>query len=185
MSLRVIAGSAKGFRLKTLPGTATRPISDRVKENLFNILGGDVRDSRWWDIFGGSGAVGIEALSRGAAFVRFTERSRAAAQIIRENLRHCHLEDRAEILRGDAFSFLASPPDAQFEYLYIAPPQYHGMWARALRLLDESPAWLREDAWVIAQIHPKEYEPLSLRALREFDKRKYGSTLLVFYEVLA
>ena len=182
MSLRVIAGSAKGCRLKTLPGNATRPVTDRVKENLFNILGADVRGSRWWDIFGGTGAVGIEALSRGASFVRFTERSRAAAQLIRENLEHCHLESRAEIRRGDAFSFLESPPDERFDYCYIAPPQYKGLWARALRLLDESSGWLRDDSWVIAQIHPKEYEPLSLRALRPFDERKYGSTLLVFYE---
>ena len=183
MRLRVIAGSAKGMRLKTLPGNATRPITDRVKENLFNILGGDVIDSTWWDIFGGTGAVGIEALSRGASFVRFTERSRAAVQIIRENLSHCHLDDRAEIRRGDAFAFLESTPDARFDYLYIAPPQYKGMWARALHLLDSIPGWLSKDAWVIAQIHPREYEDLLLQTLQKFDERKYGSTLLVFYQL--
>ena len=73
MSLRVISGKAKGRKLKSVAGDTTRPITDRVKESLFNIISGDVIDSNWWDMFGGTGAVGIEALSRGAAFVRFTD----------------------------------------------------------------------------------------------------------------
>ena len=77
MTLRVIAGKAKGRKLKTVDGDTTRPITDRVKESLFNILGGDVIDSNWWDLFGGTGAVGIEALSRGASFVRFSDMNRA------------------------------------------------------------------------------------------------------------
>ena len=78
MSLRVISGTAKGRKLKDVPGDTTRPVTDMVKEALFNILAGDVLDSAWWDLFAGTGAIGIEALSRGAAFVRFSDLNRAA-----------------------------------------------------------------------------------------------------------
>ena len=76
MSLRVIAGKAKGRKLSSVPGDTTRPITDRVKEALFNIIAGDVLDSNWWDLFAGTGAVGIEALSRGAASARFSDAKR-------------------------------------------------------------------------------------------------------------
>ena len=85
MTLRIIAGTAKGRKLKSVPGDTTRPITDRVKEALFNILAGDVIDSVWWDMFGGTGAVGIEALSRGAAFVRFTDLNRMPVDTIKAN----------------------------------------------------------------------------------------------------
>ena len=185
MSLRVIAGKAKGHKLKTVPGKGTRPITDRVKENLFNILGTDVGDSTWWDLFGGTGAVGIEALSRGATFVRFTEMSRVAAEVISQNLQHCKMHEQAEIRRGDAFALLETAVDRVFDYIYIAPPQYKEMWLRALLLVDGNPAWLSEESWVVVQIHPNEFrghENLVLKNLKKIDERKYGSTLLVFYE---
>jgi 16S rRNA (guanine966-N2)-methyltransferase len=183
MSLRVISGTAKGRRLKDVPGDTTRPVTDMVKEALFNILASDVVDSAWWDLFGGTGAVGIEALSRGAAFVRFSELNRLPIETIRWNLEHCGLAGQGEIRRGDAFAMLAAVPDRQFEYVYIAPPQYKEMWSKALLALDANPGWLNDEgAWVIVQIHPREYRMLELHALEEFDQRKYGSTLLVFYE---
>ncbi len=181
-SLRVISGTAKGRKLRVVPGDTTRPVTDMVKEALFNILAGDVQDSAWWDLFGGTGAVGIEALSRGAAFVRFIELGRAAIETIRWNLDHCQFAERAEIRRADAFAMLAAQPDRQFDYVYIAPPQYKEMWSKALLALDDNPGWLSEGAWVIVQIHPREYGALELINLEEFDQRKYGSTLLVFYE---
>lgn len=182
MTLRVIAGKAKGRKLKSAPGDTTRPITDRVKEALFNIIAGDVFDSNWWDVFAGTGAVGIEALSRGAAFVRFSDSNRAPIETIKSNVEHCGFKSQAEIRRGDAFIFLASVPDKTFEYIYIAPPQYQEMWAKALELVDENLAWLTDDGWVIVQIDPKEYKSLTLENLEEFEQRKYGSTLLVFYE---
>ncbi len=185
MSLRVIAGKARGHKLKTVAGKGTRPITDRVKENLFNILGADVADSTWWDLFGGTGAVGIEALSRGATFVRYNEMSKAAIEVIRENLLHCKMEADAEIRRGDAFTFLDSTPDRNFDYIYIAPPQYKEMWLRALLAVDKNPGWLSAESWVVVQIHPREFrghEEIELKNLVKFDERKYGSTLLVFYE---
>jgi 16S rRNA (guanine966-N2)-methyltransferase len=182
MSLRVISGTAKGRRLKDVPGDTTRPVTDMVKEALFDILAGDVLDSTWWDLFGGTGAVGIEALSRGAAFVRFSELNRLPIETIKANLETTRFSPQAEIRRGDTFAMLVAPPDRSFDYIYIAPPQYKEMWSKALQLLDGNPGWLSEDPEVIVQIHPREYLEINLENLREFDQRKYGSTLLVFYE---
>jgi 16S rRNA (guanine966-N2)-methyltransferase len=182
MTLRVIAGKAKGRKLKSVPGDTTRPITDRVKEALFNILAGDVPDSTWWDVFAGTGAVGIEALSRGAVFVRFSDSNRGPIETIRSNVESCGFKSQAEIRRGDAFTFLASAPDKKFDYIYVAPPQYKEMWAKALELADENIDWLTDDGWVIAQIAPKQYKSLRLENLEEFEQRKYGSTLLVFFE---
>lgn len=182
MTLRVISGKAKGRKLRSVPGDMTRPVTDRVKEALFNILAGDVIDSRWWDVFAGTGAIGIEALSRGASFVRFSDLNRAPIDTIRFNVEHCGFTKQAEIHRGDAFTFLSRGADAQFEYIYIAPPQYHEMWQKAAELVDESINWLSEDGSVIVQIDPKEYKELALENLEEVEQRKYGSTMLVFYE---
>lgn len=182
MGLRVISGSAKGRKLKDVPGDSTRPITDRVKEALFNILAWDIVGSSWWDIFSGTGAVGIEALSRGAEFVRFLDLDRKAVETIRENVEHVGFSSNSEIRRGDAFVLLSSKPDMVFDFSYIAPPQYLGMWKKALLALDNNIEWIHENACVIVQIHPKEYEDISLKNLQEYDQRKYGSTLLIFYE---
>jgi len=182
MSLRVISGTAKGRRLKDVPGDTTRPVTDMVKEALFNILAGDVQDSVWWDLFGGTGAVGIEALSRGAAFVRFSELNRLPLETIKANLETTGFTSQAEIRRGDAFAMLSAAPDRPFDYIYIAPPQYKEMWSKALVLLDANPGWLSDAPEVIVQIHPREHVELELKNLVEFEERKYGSTLLVFFE---
>jgi 16S rRNA (guanine966-N2)-methyltransferase len=181
VSLRVISGTARGRKLKSVPGDTTRPITDRVKEALFNILAGDVVDSTWWDLFAGTGAVGIEALSRGASLVRFSDLNRAPIETVKWNLDHCGFSARAEIRRGDAFAMLAAASDKQFEFIYIAPPQFKGLWSRALLALDDNPAWLTRTGWAIVQIAPKEYEIPELVTLEELDQRKYGSTLLIFF----
>ena len=184
MSLRVIAGTAKGKKLLSVPSDTTRPVMDRVKEALFNILQGDVIDSKWWDLFGGTGAIGIEALSRGAAYVRFSELNRLPAETILKNLANCHFSNQAEVRKGDAFSMLAAQTDKRFEYIYIAPPQYKEMWVRALKLVDEQTTWLADDGTVIVQIDPSEYQEVELKNLVEGEQRKYGSTLLIFYDRL-
>ena len=182
MSLRVISGTARGRKLKSVPGDTTRPVMDRVKEALFNILADDVIDSNWWDLFGGTGAIGIEALSRGAAFVRFSDLNRAPVDTIKENVEHCGFSKQAEVRKGDAFSMLSAQTDRKFEYIYIAPPQYHEMWVKALKLADENINWLTDDGTVIVQIDPTEYQEVELKNLEEAEQRKYGSTLIIFYD---
>jgi len=125
--------------------------------------------------------VGIEALSRGARQVTFVEREERAIQVIKANLTTTGLSDRARVVRGDVFRFLATADDARYDLIYIAPPQYQGLWAKTLHALDGS-LWLADEGWVVVQIYPKEYQELPLRQLAIRDQRKYGSTLLVFYE---
>ena len=179
--MRVISGTAKGRRLRSVPGDSTRPITDRVKEALFDIIGADVLDSNWWDLFAGTGAVGIEALSRGAAFTRLTDLHRVPLEIIRANLAATDLLARAEVRRADAIALLAEPPDRAFEYIYVAPPQYKEMWARAMTNLAANLNWIAADGWIIVQLDPKEYRPQKFGGLEQFDQRKYGTTSLVFY----
>lgn len=176
--MRVIAGTAKGRPLKAA-GAATRPITDRVKENLFNILGARIVGANVLDLFAGAGSVGIEALSRGARAATFVEVDRAALAAIRANLQATRLADRARIVRRDVFRFLRDTPEP-YDVIYVAPPQYQGLWMNTLTLLDQG-AWFSEHGIVIVQIHPKEYKALALTQLELFDQRKYGSTMLCFY----
>ena len=182
--MRVISGKAKGRKLKKVPGDSTRPIMDRVKENLFNILGDFVRGSRWLDLFAGTGQVGIEALSRHAAEVVFVDNVNAAIRIINDNLRHTQLADGAKVLKLDAFRYLDLPTGAPFDLIYIAPPQYKEMWQKVMIILDHRPSvYLNPDGLAVVQIDPKEYRELELDNLIEYDQRRYGSTLLCFYEL--
>lgn len=185
-NLRVISGIARGKRLRSVPGDTTRPITDRVKESLFNVLGRDIEEASFWDLFAGTGSVGIEALSRHARFVRFVDMDHLAIKTIHRNLDLTGLASHSEVVKMDSFSMLANKPDRDFDYIYVAPPQYKGIWKDTLLALDQNIGWLNRDGWVIVQIHPVEYENLSesgeLIHLAEFDQRKYGSTLLVFYQ---
>ena len=183
--MRVISGKAKGRKLRTVPGSTTRPITDKVREALFNIIGPDIEGSNFLDLFAGTGSVGIEALSRGAKYVLFIDKYWQPINTIRANLKETNLEFGADVIQEDAFSYLGRTPDCHFDYVYIAPPQYRDLWKRTLLTLDEKHNWLSDDAWVVVQIHPIEYESLDmdyLNALIEFDNRDYGSTKLIFYQ---
>ncbi len=178
--MRVIAGEAKGRRLLSVPGEGTRPISDRVKESLFNILADQVADTLFLDLFAGTGSVGIEALSRGAQRAVFVELSRKAIATIKRNLATTSLGERAEVVCQDVFRYLERPQERWFDIVYVAPPQYRGLWARTLRALDKGDL-VAAHGLVIAQIHPKEYKPLELTQLYVVDQRRYGSTTLCFF----
>lgn len=192
--MRVVTGEAKGRRLKAPKTMGTRPIIDRVKTALFDILSTEVEDARFLDLFGGTGSVGIEALSRGAAQATFIEMNYKVLKLLRENLTITGLADRAETLHSDAFKFLqahVSPSalngERTYDIVYVAPPQYQGMAARALELLDHS-SLLAPEGLAIVQIHPKERAGVAAVACQRLtltDERRYGSTLLMFYRVHA
>ncbi|MEL6404019.1 MAG: 16S rRNA (guanine(966)-N(2))-methyltransferase RsmD [Chloroflexota bacterium] len=184
MSTRVIAGIAKGHRLQMVPGDSTRPITDKAKESLFNIINQHIVDASVLDLFGGIGAVGIEALSRGASYVLFTEKNRLAVKTIHENLETTRLKDKADVQMIDAFDLLKNAPPREFDFIYVAPPQYKGMWLNMLRALDNSPAWLTPHTTVIVQIDPREREDVLFNYLRDYDQRRYGKTLLWFFETM-
>ncbi len=178
--MRVIAGSARGIPLQAVPGSSTRPISDRVKEALFDILGGAVVGARVLDLFAGTGSVGIEALSRGAAQAVFVEKQPQAIATIRANLYRTHMQANARVVQADVFRFLAGEPEP-FDLIYVAPPQYQGLWSKTLLVLQVHPGWLSSTGIIVVQIFPKEFETLALTRFQLTDQRRYGSTLLCFY----
>jgi len=181
--IRVISGTAKGRRLTMVPGGVARPITDRVKEALFNIIGPEIKGASMLDLFAGTGGVGIEALSRGAERVDFIDRDRRAIQTIHANLKLTRLAERARVIHQNSFNWIKNKSgEGGYDYVYVAPPQYQGLWEEALSALDTNVHLLHPDAWVIAQIHPREYSPLELTELVEFDQRKYGATKLIFFE---
>ena len=124
--MRVITGVARGVRLETLPGNDTRPTAERVKEALFSALQFELEGRRVLDLFAGSGQMGIEALSRGAASCTFVDRSTAAVDIIRRNLRKSGLDMHAQVLVQDAVAYLAHTPD-RYDVLFIDPPYASGL----------------------------------------------------------
>ena len=179
--MRVIAGRAKGRKLLMTPGEGTRPITDRAKEALFSILGNSVPRSRVLDLFAGTGGVGIEALSRGAAQATFVEWASKAVDTLRRNLEQTGLGAGAQVVRADVFRYLEQPHPEPYDLIFIAPPQYQGLWLKTLQAVDALPTLLAEGGTVVVQIFPKEYSDPGLQNLVLTDERKYGSVLLLFY----
>jgi 16S rRNA (guanine966-N2)-methyltransferase len=179
--MRVVSGTARGKQLKSVPGDTTRPILDRVKTSLFDILRPHLPGWQVLDLFAGSGAVGIEALSQGAAHCTFLDLEARAVATIRENLSATGLSERSEVRHTDAFRYLCHVKKS-FDLIYIAPPQYHTLWEQALHTIAERPELVTADGLVVVQIDPQEYEAQHLAAFEETDQRKYGNTLLVFYK---
>ncbi len=177
---RIIAGKLKGRRLKSLPGNITRPITDRVKENLFNIIGTDLYGCSFLDAFGGTGSVGIEAYSRGAEYVQLLELNLKPYLILKENVSAAKAEGAISVLKADALKYLRSNSERSYDYIFIAPPQYHGIWKEALQAIDQNASILSKDGEIIVQIDPKEFQEIKLSHFIEASRRVYGNTLLLF-----
>jgi 16S rRNA (guanine966-N2)-methyltransferase len=178
--VRVIAGAAKGRILRSPRWPGTRPITDRAKESLFNILAPHIPDQRFLDLFAGTGSVGIEALSRGCAHATFVERSAQALAGIRHNLAITGLAERADVVNRDVFAYLREP-ERPFDVVFVAPPQWRGLWSRTVQLLDSRPGWLAAHAIVVAQHDPSESTDLDLSGLRPADERTYGRVRFTFF----
>jgi 16S rRNA (guanine966-N2)-methyltransferase len=171
--VRVVAGRFGGRRLRAPRGRATRPTSDRVREALFGLLG-DVGGARVLDLFAGSGALGIEALSRGAAQATFVDSSAAAARAVRDNLEALDVAGR--VRRMDARSFLRSARTAGHEYdLVFVDPPYRRTAALAAGLTEALPAVLAPGGRVVAESDRR--APLKL-GLPVLDERRYGDTVI-------
>lgn len=180
--MRVIGGTARSIRLAGPSSDGTRPLSDRARESLFNILGDRVVDGSVLDLFAGTGAVGVEALSRGAAQVELVERDRVAASDIAENIRRVGAEGQAELRTGDVFEYLRSPPAKPFDVVFSGPPQWHDLWRTALIAIDAAPGLLTPEGVVITQLDPSEDgEDPPLGRLERTDARTYGKVRLLFH----
>jgi len=181
---RVIAGSARGVRLRA-PGAGTRPLADRVKQTLFAILEPDLPGAQVLDLFAGSGAAGIEALSRGAASAIFVEKDPGAASVIEANLRATSLAGpAAQVVRADVIAWLArsSRAGVPFDLVIIDPPYAEtDLLARTLEALGATDAPLTGEARVIAKHFWRDRPPNRIGLLASERDRRFGETALTFY----
>jgi len=172
--MRIIAGEFRSRRLKSIPGAATRPTPDRLRETLFDILASRIRGATFLDAYAGTGAVGIEALSRGAAHAWFLERSRAALRVLRQNLASLDLEARASVIAGPALLSIERFPAA---IVFLDPPYtLEGELTAALDLLGTTPPPL-----VIAQHSVRLPLPGAFGILRHTRVVKQGDNALSFF----
>ena len=179
--MRIVGGRSRGNKLFTPQSVDTRPTTDRARESLFNLLEHgkqaiSLRDARVADIFAGTGAVGLEALSRGAAHCVFMENASPALKVLQANVTKCRAGDKAQILRADGLA--PPPPPGPCDLLFLDPPYHRDFASAALAALDRA-GWIAPGGMAVVQVHPR--EPLEVpEAYDKLDERKYGSTLFYF-----
>ena len=178
--MRIVGGTLGGRVLKAPAGHATRPTSEKVRQAVFNILG-DVNGAHVLDIFAGSGALGIEALSRGALHATFVDHDRTALQALKRNLAELAVGDRATVLAQDAIAAVKRAPAAPWRFVFVDPPYASDLATRAVLALPADS--LAPDARVIIEHDRRHAPPDALGSLLRTDQRRYGDTLVSFYEV--
>lgn len=180
--MRVIAGQFKGRNLKSPPSMQVRPTSDRLRETLFNVIAARVPDARFLDLCAGSGAVGIEALSRGAAHATFVDRSRRSCQLIEANLALCHVpDDQRDIYCSETSEFLRQTANTAdtWDIIFFDPP-YKQDYLPTLEILGSSKL-LNESGMLIVEHHHKTELPDTIGRLRRTRVLKQGDSSLSFY----
>lgn len=177
--MRIITGSARGARLETLEGDQTRPTAEKVKEALFSMIQFDIDGRRVLDLFGGSGQLGLEALSRGAVSATFVDSNRAATEIIKKNAQKTKLFDKCRVLTSDWESFLRGASGREkYDIVFIDPPYAAGIAHKAIEKLCDGDI-LADNAIVICETAdraPVEHERLSI-----CKHSKYGKTYITLY----
>jgi 16S rRNA (guanine966-N2)-methyltransferase len=176
--MRVIAGGLKGRRLKAPTWDGLRPTSDRLRETLFNILGGEVVGARVLDGYAGTGAIGIEALSRGAAWVVFVERDRRAADLVEENLRHCGVSEGYAIIRADLDRATGPFGPQPFDLILLDPPYAVTDMERAIAHAGE---WLSREGLLVYEHARRTTSPTRAGALARVRTVMSGDSALSFY----
>ncbi len=180
--MRISAGDHRGRRLRGPKGGKTRPTSDLLRQALFNVLGVRIQGARLLDLFAGTGAVGLEAVSRGASHVTFVELDRRAVESLRANLAALDLTGRARVVIGDALPTLARLEAAGevFDCVFLDPPYAGDLAARCIEMLAPG-GLLRENAVVMVQVFHKTALPDQTGDLRRTWRRRYGESSLVLY----
>jgi len=179
--VRVISGSARGLKLNTPSDDRVRPTTDRVKESMFNIVQDWVYDSQVLDLFAGSGALGIEALSRGASQAVFCDNSLDSIKIIKSNIEKARVVDRSQIVSGDFKRCLRDmeAKNQSFDMIFVDPPYYEGLFEEVLDTI-RSCKILKKDGIVIVEHDAK--KPIGqVEGLEVYKEKKYGITMLTFY----
>ena len=178
-TLRLTGGTLRSRSVKTPSGRAVRPTPARVKEALFSILADRVDNANVLDLFAGTGALGFEALSRGAAHATFVDAGRPAVAAIRDNLRELGLEARATVIPGDAVAAAARHPGGPWRLVFVDPPYRSDLAVRAVLALPCER--LAEDAVIVIEHDRRNTPPDALGSLLRTDQRRYGDTLISFY----
>lgn len=180
--MRIVGGALKNKRLKTQIGFRVRPTSEKVREALFSIIGNSIEEKRFLDLFAGSGAVGIEAASRGAMHVTFVELKNTVVKILRSNLESCKLSEMATIIHFDSLDTIRTLNNRQrlFDYIFIDPPYDSDLLSRSLNLLAKYPI-MEENSLIITQSFFKTPIPKVL-GIKQYRQEKYGETLLTFFQ---
>lgn len=185
--MRIVGGTHSGRVLRAPAGAATRPTSEKVREALFNILGntlGSLEGEHVLDLFAGSGGLGIEALSRGAAHATFVDSAKPALASVRQNLRELGLEARATVVSGDAVMQAARlVPARPWKLVFVDPPYRSDLATRVVLALP--PANLAPGAVIVIEHDRHNAPPDALGSLLRTDQRRYGDTLISFFEVPA
>ena len=177
--MRVISGKARGVQLKTPDGMTTRPTADRVKEALFSIIQFDIPTAKVLDLFGGTGQLGIEALSRGAKSAVFVDTGEPACRLIRENLRRTKLEADATVIRSDYLAYLKRCKE-KFDIIFLDPPYAEVFLENALKCIAEIDI-LQSGGIIIAERPVGKEIPVELEGFTRSKDYKYGTVLLTVY----
>lgn len=180
--MRVIAGTARSLPLKTAAGLDTRPTTDRIKETLFNIIQEEISGSRFLDLFSGSGAIGIEALSRGAEYAVFVEKNRAALSCIQENLQFTKLEGRARIIGSDCIYALHSLEREKkpFQVIFMDPPYNQGLERTILEYLSKSNLADKETIMITESSLETDFSYLEMFGMEITKQKRYKTNQHVF-----
>ena len=177
--MRVITGTARGIQLKTPEGMVTRPTSDRVKEAMFSIIHFDIPGAAVLDLFGGTGQLGIEALSRGAKSAVFVDAGEPACRLIKENLKRTRLEGQGRVVRSDYLDYLSRCRE-QFDIILLDPPYAEVFLENALKRITEIDI-LREGGIIVAERPLGKDLPWDFPGFERSKDYKYGNTLLTIY----
>ncbi|MDS1029899.1 16S rRNA (guanine(966)-N(2))-methyltransferase RsmD [Bacillota bacterium LX-D] len=177
--MRIISGKAKGHPIVAPKGFDTRPTTDRVREAIFNIIQMHISGAEVLDLFAGTGALGIEALSRGAKKAFFVEKSLPALKCIEKNLLTTKLKDFAYILNSDAFFYLTNCKE-KFDLIFLDPPYGHNLVERALEIISQR-SILNSKAIIIAETSKSDNLPVSLKNIECYRQVRYGDTMIWFY----
>lgn len=178
--MRVITGTARGRRLQELEGLETRPTTSRVKEGMFSALQFEIEGRRVLDLFAGTGQLGIECLSRGAASAVFVDQRKDAVQAIRTNLKETRLVDGATVVQGDSIEYLKSCGQGSFDLVFLDPPYASGLRQEALRILCEKDI-LAPDGIIVAESPTDQKVPPLSEPYRIWRSYRYGRIALTVY----
>lgn len=177
--MRVITGSARGIQLKTPDGMTTRPTTDRVKEAMFSIIQFEIPGAAVLDLFGGTGQLGIEALSRGAKKAVFVDAGEPACRLIKENLKRTRLENQASVIRSDYLTYLDRSKE-QFDIILLDPPYAEVFLESAIKKITEIDI-LRQGGIIVAERPLGKELPWEFTGYERSKDYKYGNTLLTIY----